>query len=129
MITNTDIYYINMLCEVASNLKHKYIRCKHAAALVEKRKLLSIGVNKEKTDPFQTKYTRHENLSFVHAEIDCLKNVEFNPKKSTLYVVRSNKKDEYLESCPCEGCMAMIKDKNIKRIVYTTNDGIKEIIR
>lgn len=127
MIKKSDIHFINILAKIASDLDHTFVRSKHAAALVVKNKIISIGVNKEKTHPIQRKYSRDECLNWTHAEIDCLKNVDIDIRKSTLYVVRSNTGNDLLESCPCEGCMGMIEDSNIKRVVHSVSNGIVEL--
>lgn len=132
MLKKTDVHYINMLREIAQNLGHNTLRCKHSAALVIKNKLVSIGVNKEKSDPFQHKYARKKLPDYMnnwlHAEVDCLKNVNFDPKKATLYVVRANNQGKLMESCPCAGCKKLIHDVKISRIVYSISNGIKEIL-
>lgn len=126
MITNNDLFFIRMAANISKNLTH-VLRSKHAAILVDRRKIVSIGVNKTKTDPLQREYARKPNLSYIHAEIDCFKNVL--PKSMnhvTLYVVRTDEKHHWRESCPCEGCERAIRKFNIHRVIHTINSGIVE---
>ena len=44
-------------------------------------------------------------------------------KKTTIYVVRCDKKNELQESAPCENCLEMIINLNIKRIVFSSKDN------
>lgn len=125
MITNNDLFYIRMATKMAGNLTHM-LRNKHAAILVERKKIISIGVNKTKSSPMQKKYARLPNLNFIHAEIDCLKNASIdNPKHVTLYVVQ-NRNGKLEESCPCSGCEGAIRHANIHRVVHTITNGIVE---
>ena len=41
-------------------------------------------------------------------------------KKTTLYVVRRDKEDNLQESAPCNRCLSLIIDLNIKRIVFSS---------
>lgn len=104
-------------------------RCKHAAMLVGKKKIISIGVNKLKSSPLQKEYTRLPNMSYLHAEIDCLKGLDMDFTKTTLFVIRSDNKGNYMESCPCIGCTRLITDLKIPRVIHSTMEGtLKEII-
>lgn len=125
MITNSDLFYIRMATKMAANITHM-LRNKHAAILVERKKILSIGINKTKSSPMQKKFARLPHLNFIHAEIDCLKNISIdNPKHVTLYVVQfRNGKLE--ESCPCDGCAGAIRHVKIHRVVHSINNGIVE---
>lgn len=125
MITNSDLFYIRMAVKMASNLTHS-LRNKHAAILVERKKIISVGVNKMKSSPMQKKFSRLPNLNFIHAENDCLKGVHIeNPKHVTLYVVQV-RSGNLEESCPCSGCAGAIRHVNINRVVHSIKDGIVE---
>ena len=119
--------YIRTLQNIAKNLNHG-LRCRHAAMLTVGGKIISMGVNKAKSDPLQKRYTRHSALSWTHAEIDCLKGVEISLKRATLYVIRTDDLGNFMESCPCSGCQGLIDELKIPRIVHSnTNGNIVEI--
>jgi deoxycytidylate deaminase len=128
-IKTYEMRNIRTLKNISMNLTHD-LRCRHAAMLTVGSKIISIGVNKAKSDPLQKKYTRLAHLTWTHAEVDCLKGVEINLKRATLYVVRTDVKGNFMESCPCSGCQGLINDLQISRIVHSTSDGsIIEIIK
>lgn len=124
-ITNRDLFYIRMASKMAKNLTHS-LRNKHAAILVERQNIVSVGVNKMKSSPMQKQFSRLPHLNFIHAEIDCLKDVKIdNPKRVTLYVVQWQA-NSLGESCPCAGCTKAIRHLGIDRVVHSIKDGIQE---
>jgi deoxycytidylate deaminase len=128
MINQYENSYIRTLQNIAKNLNHG-LRCKHASMLTVGNKIVSIGVNKAKSDPLQKRYSRLSHLTWTHAEVDCLKGVEINLKRATLYVVRTDDNGTFMESCPCSGCRSLINELKIPRIVHSTTDGtITEIL-
>lgn len=128
MINPYELRHLRCLKMIATNLTHG-LRCKHAAMLTVNGKIVSVGVNKAKSDPLQKQYTRNANLAWTHAEVDCLKNMDVNFKRSTLYVVRTDIKGNFAESCPCSGCRSLISKLKIPRIVHSNIHGtISEII-
>ena len=44
-------------------------------------------------------------------------------KKTTIYVVRCDNKNNLLDSSPCTNCLATLLDLNIKRIVFSYKDN------
>lgn len=50
-------------------------------------------------------------------------------KKATLYVVRTDKTGNYLNSAPCRDCFKIIKELSIKKIIYSTNDNKFEMYK
>lgn len=53
-----------------------------------------------------------------HRRLDCLAG-------STLYVTRVNKQGETRMAKPCKFCQGLIHAVGIKKVVYTTNDGVE----
>ncbi len=43
--------------------------------------------------------------------------------KLTVYVVRTDASHRYKESAPCRDCMKVLKDVNVKKIIFSENDG------
>lgn len=125
MISGVDILFMKKLENVIREIKHD-LRCKHAAFLVEKGKVISIGVNKEKSHPIQKQFSRFPNMTYLHAEIDCLKSIEnFDINKTTLYILRLDNNGNYAMSAPCIGCQRFLQQMQVKRIVYSINNGIE----
>jgi deoxycytidylate deaminase len=124
MLSDNDYYYMQKLEKVVVEIKHN-LRCRHAAFLVEKNKIISIGMNKEKSHPLQKEFSRFANMTYLHAEIDCLKSVgKFDLNKTTLYILRIDKNGQYANSAPCKGCQEFLNQTKIRRIVYSVNNGI-----
>lgn len=128
MVRGYEKSYIRTLQNIAKNLDNG-LRCKHAAMLVVNGKIISMGVNKAKSDPFQKANSRLPNMSWTHAEVDTLKGVRGCMKRATIFVVRTDDKGNFMESCPCLGCRGLINKMKIPRIIHSTIDGtIIEVI-
>lgn len=50
-------------------------------------------------------------------------------KKMELYVVRINNNDEIKYSAPCNHCLDIIKTLQIKKIIYSIDNGGFEIVK
>ena len=44
-------------------------------------------------------------------------------KKTTIYVVRCDSKNNLQDSAPCQNCLNTIIDLNVKRIVFSSKDN------
>lgn len=133
MKVNTEI--LNMLVKVAA-ANDEFPKARLAAALVHRNKILSVGINRRKTDPMQAKFGKNKDSIFLHAEINCIKNAlkEFDVEDirgSTLYVCRvkgqdsRSKKRVWGLAKPCEGCSRAIAEFGIKNVVYTTDQHLE----
>jgi tRNA(Arg) A34 adenosine deaminase TadA len=97
---------------------------KHAAAIVYKNEIISIGWNEYKSHPFQVQFSREEEKYFLHAEVSAIRK-SLNHlstdelKKSSLYVARVMKDGSWGFSCPCDGCKMAIAAFDIKKVIYT----------
>ena len=63
----------------------------------------------------------------IHAEVDALIPLikrRYDLTGATLYVYRQNKDGHEALARPCERCMSLIKSCGIRKIKYTTPDGI-----
>ena len=129
---------IDMLTEVAKANDVPF-PARVAAAVVHRNKLISVGMNKDKSHPMQKRFQSNKEAIFLHAEIDAIKNaikkvddVDFL-QKCVVYIVRvkkNGKKGDWIWGMakPCAGCMRCIEAFLLKGVVYTTdNQTIKEI--
>lgn len=109
------------------------------AVLVYKKQILATGWNTNKTSPIQYKYNKYReeitdtkrtysadtHPSCVHAEMMTLintKDIDIDWGKARIYVYREMNGE--LRNCrPCPSCMKALKDRGIKTICYTTEDG------
>lgn len=101
-----------------------------AAAVVFKNEILSIGINKKKTHPFQKKYSTNDSAIFLHAETDAIYNAlrKYGTNvvaRSNLYICRmkwnNDKKGIFIQGLakPCGGCQKAIATFNIKHVCYS----------
>ena len=130
MITEKDLRYLRV-AESASYLSD-YPRVHIGACLVKRNDIVSIGFNKVRTHPEQLKYNRHfpytPKLPRIHAEIDAIIKAGDESEGSTLYVFRRGLDDLQRNCKPCASCSEKIADAGVKRVVYTTEDGISEAV-
>jgi len=133
---NKDRKYIDLLWKIAVDIT-PVSNARIASAIVIGNQIVGLGENSYKTHPFQAKYGSTEHHIHIHAEIDAIKNslrrVSVDDlKKSSLYICRAKKQEKiwtYGLSRPCDGCMSAIADFDIKRVVYSLNDGGYEELR
>lgn len=115
-----------------ANDNHRW--AKVSAAVVLKNGIVSYGINKRKSHPFQAKYCRNEAAIYLHAETCAIHNalrvldVE-DLEYCHLYVCRMRKINGiyvYGISKPCDGCMKAIVEFGIKKVYFTTDEGVIE---
>lgn len=108
------------------SIKSKSFRCSCIA--LNKTKIISIGINRAKTNPNFAVYAKN-NCMTIHAEIDMIMNIErsIDFKKTTdIYVIRGYSK--LLPSFPCELCLGYLlrKFRSKCKLHYFTENGWKE---
>ena len=128
--------YIDLLSKHASEID-PVDNSRHAAAVVIRKRVVGLGVNSYKSHPFADKYSRRNGAVYLHAETsaikDALRTVSVDDlSKATLFVVRMKKFTPHGEletamSKPCDGCERCIADFGIKKVVYTTDEGVAEL--
>ena len=110
----------------------EYPRARMASALVKSNKIMSIGINRRKTDPMMAKYCKNKDAIFLHAEIHAIKNAlkEYSVEDledSVLYICRVKRPNEKSKKWvhgmarPCSGCARAIAEFGIRNVVYTTD--------
>lgn len=111
---------------------------KVAAAIVYRRRIISIGVNQYKSHTLMKKYGRNSDSIFLHAEVDAVRkalpffDVE-KFKKCDLYILRVKKdrpncKSHWIRGLakPCPGCSRLIEDYQFRNVFYTFDEDVKE---
>tara|TARA_B110000285_G_scaffold175383_1_gene196717 strand:+ start:247 stop:744 length:498 start_codon:yes stop_codon:yes gene_type:complete len=96
---------------------------KHGCIAVCGGKIVAKGCNNYRTF---SKDGLIENCCSCHAEVDVLRKcIKQNVKsKINLYVVRISDKGEYRNSAPCNKCVTLLKQHNVKMIIYSTDEGL-----
>jgi deoxycytidylate deaminase len=97
---------------------------RHAAAIVYKKQILSIGRNQLKTHPIMLKYQTDKYKIYLHAEIDAIiKTInQYGSdvlKRCDLYVMRLTGGGNIGMSKPCQGCQKAIDAFGIKGVYWT----------
>ncbi len=142
LMKKRDLRTMKLLRRLAIDNEGVRKRFKLAAALVNKKTLISIGLNEMRTHPLQGKFGKNEESLFLHAEIAAIANALNHLDKealkgSTLLIHRVKRKSslnrrDWIDGLakPCEGCMSAIVSFGIKKVVYSTDepDKYKEII-
>ena len=101
-----------------------------AAAVVHKNHIITIGINRKKSHPFQARYSKNEDAIYLHAETDTIRAAlrylsEKQLSKSTLYICRIKHENGpgspiiWGLSKPCIGCQRAIATFDIKNVVYS----------
>lgn len=111
-----------------------------AAAIYINGRMISVGVNQNKTDPLQSRFVRNDKCgALIHAEIAAikaaLKRVDVDDlTNATMYIARMKYNTQRENGgtmnwglCkPCSGCARALNSFSIKRVVYTTDEGTLE---
>lgn len=133
-----NVEILNTLARIAEANDDSNI--KFCAAIVRGNKIVSYGFNRNKSHPFQAKFSKNPEAIFLHAEVHAIKNalrdlsVE-ELKNTELYITRVKKPkagDKHFVwglAKPCCGCERAIAEFGIKRTVYTTDEnGTYEVL-
>ena len=107
------------------------------AAAVYKGSVVATAANSNKTSPLQARYNvyRYKEVntpSKCHAEVSLIQKLRWkfgdsiDWSKVHIYLYREYKDGTLAPSRPCPACMALLKELNIKKIFYTTEDGYAE---
>lgn len=94
------------------------MRQKHAAILYQGGRVISVGINTFRNAPTASIPT--DALS-NHAEINCLRGIDFKGRHGVLYVARiSSGGNLWVNSAPCEACTKYLElFTNIKEVIHT----------
>lgn len=117
-----------------------YKNIKFVSFLIYKGKIVSFGVNSNKTSPLQNFYRKRTELATIpnfidkeHSEINLLRRNyfgDFDIKKVEIVIISKKQDGNCRLARPCCTCMTALKDYGIRKIWYTTNENTikKEII-
>lgn len=94
-------------------------RQKHGAVVVKSGSVLGIGYNKDRNRPWQVSPEHIKTHCSSHAEVEAIKDANWNVKGAVLYVARVNRQGIDRNSKPCNYCEDVIKAAQIKKVIYT----------
>jgi len=124
----------NKIIEVSYALINKHnadLRCRHFSFILDRSKIISIGLNSPKTHPLNLKYNyvnkNNQKISDIvgtHSELSAvIKLGEEDCSGLTLVNTRINRNNELDFSAPCSGCCDMIQQLNFKNVFFSNNKG------
>ena len=94
-------------------------RQKHGAIIVKSGRVLGTGFNKDTNNPFIVSPEHIKTHCSRHAEIEAIRDANWNVKGAVLYVARVNKQGLDRNSRPCIRCEVVITESQIKKVIYT----------
>lgn len=109
-----------------------YKHTKTVSFLVYKGKVVSFGINSDKTSPLQNKYRLRTDLKHIdnfidkeHSEVNCLRKIDdnLNFAKCEIVIISKKRDGDFRLARPCDVCMSAIKDYGISDIYYTNKNG------
>lgn len=114
------------------------IRCRHFSFILYKKRIVSIGINNQKTHPLNLKnrkisvrtgedFSDQKHICSEFSAIFKLKKMtNINTKKCTLVNLRYDRNKKLALARPCMSCISLLKYHEFKTIVYTNNNGVYE---
>lgn len=101
---------------------------KHGAVLSKGSTVINTAFNKNKFSSFAMRFKKQNPKdATIHAELGAILNMDRKQTEgSIVYVVRTNKQQEFRMSKPCDMCEEALRWVGIKKVVYSTNSGFEE---
>ena len=116
MLSNSEAAFLS----VARYLSTKSTaRRMHGAVVVKSGRVLGTGYNKDKNHPTQVSPEHIKSHCSRHAEIEAIRDANWNVRGAVLYVARVNSHGQDRNSKPCTRCEVAIKQSEIKKVIYT----------
>lgn len=94
-------------------------RQKHGAILVKSGRVVGTGFNKDTNNPMIVSPEHIKSHCSRHAEIEAIRDANWNVKGAVLYVARINRYGQDRNSKPCTRCEVVIEETQIKKVIYT----------
>lgn len=104
---------------------------RHGAVLFSGKRMISCGINKRGAlrwarkayIDIRSEKTWRKSYANIHAEINCLNNIDREMYRGKdIAVVRIHKNGRLANSRPCECCQRVLRQRGIKRIYYSIDD-------
>ncbi len=99
-------------------------RHRHGAVIVKGGRVVGTGFNKDRNHPDFVSPEHIKTHCSVHAEVEAIRDAGWKVKGAVLYVARVNSQGTDRYSKPCERCMTVIEDNQIKKVIYTRSDYV-----
>lgn len=110
---------------------HADLRCRHFSFILERNRIISIGLNSLKTHPLNLKYKyvnkNNQSISNIvgtHSELSAV--IRLGKEDCcglTIINTRINRNNKLDFSAPCSGCCDMISQLNFKNVYFSDENG------
>ena len=121
MLSNREQAYLSMARYLAAE---SIARKKHGAVVVKSGRVLGAGFNKDRNHPLRLSPEHIKRHSSRHAELEAIRDANWNVKGATLFVARVNNQGIDRDSKPCSLCDAIITETQIKKVIYTRSEDV-----
>lgn len=95
---------------------------KHGAVVVRAGSVIGKGYNKDRNNPMFVSPEHIKTHCSRHAEIEAIRDANWRVDGAILYVARVNRQGRDRNSKPCKYCELVIKETNIKKVIYTRDE-------
>lgn len=119
-LSNKEKAYLSVARYFASKSKARRM---HGAVLVKSGRVIGTGYNKDRNNPYYVSPEHIKTHCSVHAEVDAIRDANWNVKGAILYVARVNATGEDRNSKPCTRCQVVIEETQIKKVIYTEGEN------
>ena len=108
---------------IAEAYKSTHESFKHGAILAYGKTIISTGYNQPSRNNYDFKSTHAEMQTIINA-----KRQKRNIKNADIYVIRISKTGEIRQSKPCNICMRILKNNDIKTIYYSNYENTIDVM-
>lgn len=119
-LSNKEKAYLSVARYFASKSKARRM---HGAVVVKSGRVVGTGYNKDRNNPYYVSPEHIKTHCSVHAEVDAIRDANWNVKGAVLYVARVNGQGMDRDSKPCIRCQSVIDAAEIKKVIYTIGEG------
>jgi len=114
---------------------HNANRCRHFSFILYKNRLISTGLNVNKTHPVNLKnkkisritgedYSDQKQIcSELNAILKLKRLTNIDTRKCTLINLRYNRNNNIALAKPCSSCQSLLRYHNFKQIIWSTDNG------
>lgn len=126
MLSKRDKAYVSVARYFATKSNE---RNTHGAVVVKGGRVLGTGWNKHRNNPATVSPEHIKSDCSYHAEQVAIREAgEYNIRGAIIYVARVNKQGKDRDSKPCPRCTSLIEKTGIKRVVFTTESGVRKYV-
>lgn len=116
MLSRSEKSFLSIARYLANKSESKQ---RHGAVVVKSGRVLGTGYNKNTNNPYTVSPEHIKTHCSRHAEIEAIRDANWDVKGAVLYVARVNNFGQDRNSKPCTRCQVVIEETQIKKVIYT----------